>query len=69
MYAEKPQKDIHGFIGKMSILDSDSDHCEESLGVENTIWAGAVVASGTATGITNRLNKKVLIIFKFSETS
>ena len=50
MYAEKPQKDIHSFIGKMSVLDSDTT--EESLGIENTIWCGAVVASGVATGIT-----------------
>jgi len=49
VYAEKPQKDIHGFIGKMSVLDHDTT--EESLGIENTIWAGAVVASGTATGL------------------
>ncbi len=48
MYAEKPQKDIHSFIGKMSVLDADTT--EESLGVENTIWCGAVVASGVATG-------------------
>ncbi len=48
VYAEKPQKDIHSFIGKMSVLDADTT--EESLGVENTIWCGAVVASGVATG-------------------
>jgi len=51
VYAEKPQKDIHSFIGKMSIMDPDSDTAEESLGIENTIWAGAVVASGSATGL------------------
>merc|ERR1719431_1537703 len=32
-------------------MDPDSDTAEESLGIENTIWAGAVVASGTATGL------------------
>jgi len=51
VYAEKPQKDIHSFIGKLSVLDPDSDQGEESLGIENTIWAGAVVASGAATGL------------------
>ena len=50
VYAEKPQKDIHSFIGKMSVLDADTT--EESLGIENTIWCGAVVASAVATGIT-----------------
>ena len=44
VYAEKPQKDIHSFIGKFSHSEG-----EESLSIENTIWCGAVVASGTAT--------------------
>ena len=46
VYAEKPQKDIHSFIGKFTGEDG-----EEPLGIENTIWCGAVVASGTATGV------------------
>merc|ERR1719410_1705259 len=46
VYAEKPQKDIHSFIGKFNGEDG-----EEPLGIENTIWCGAVVASGTATGL------------------
>ena len=46
VYAEKPQKDIHSFIGKLSSQDGG----EESLSIENTVWCGAVVASGTATG-------------------
>ena len=46
VYAEKPQKDIHSFIGKYTYPDG-----EESLSIENTIWCGAVVASGTATGV------------------
>jgi len=46
VYAEKPQKDIHGFIGKLTHEDG-----EESLGIENTVWCGAVIASGTATGL------------------
>merc|ERR1719414_1375060 len=46
VYAEKPQKDIHSFIGKFSHAGG-----EESLSIENTVWCGAVVASGTATGV------------------
>jgi len=46
VYAEKPQKDIHSFIGKLS-----HEEGEESLSIENTVWCGAVVASGTATGV------------------
>ena len=45
---EKPQKDIHSFIGKLTVHDPDS---EESLSIENTMWANTVVASGTATGL------------------
>merc|ERR1711976_724891 len=45
VYAEKPQKDIHSFIGKFT-----SDSTEESLSIENTIWSNTVVASGTAIG-------------------
>ena len=36
IYVEKPQRDIHTFIGTFS----RSDGCEEEgLSVENTIWA------------------------------
>ena len=46
IYAEKPQKDIHSFIGKFTM-----DNTEESLSIENTIWSNTVVASGTAIGV------------------
>ncbi|XP_055713662.1 probable phospholipid-transporting ATPase IIA isoform X2 [Phlebotomus papatasi] len=47
IYIEKPQRDIHSFIGTFSKEGSE----EESLDVENTLWANTVVAAGTATGI------------------
>ena len=50
IYAEKPQKDIHSFIGKVT-NHAAIGHEEESLSIENTIWANTVVASGTAIGI------------------
>ena len=49
IYAEKPQRDIHSFIGKYT--SHGHLHQEESLDIENTIWANTVVASGTAIGI------------------
>ena len=49
IYAEKPQKDIHSFIGKYT--SHGQQHQEESLDIENTMWANTVVASGTAIGI------------------
>ena len=43
IYAEKPQKDIHSFIGKFSM----NNGTEEPLSIENTLWSNTVVASGT----------------------
>uniref|UniRef100_A0AAG5DB84 Phospholipid-transporting ATPase n=1 Tax=Anopheles atroparvus TaxID=41427 RepID=A0AAG5DB84_ANOAO len=48
LYVEKPQRDIHTFIGTYSKLGGTED---EGLNVENTLWANTVVASGTAIGI------------------
>ncbi|CAL4060980.1 unnamed protein product, partial [Meganyctiphanes norvegica] len=48
VYAEKPQKDIHNFIGNFTKHDSDT---EESLSIENAVWAGTVVASGRLLGL------------------
>lgn len=49
LYVEKPQKDIHGFIG--TFTREDEYNSEESLGVDNTLWANTAVASGSALGI------------------
>ncbi|XP_008558016.1 probable phospholipid-transporting ATPase IIA isoform X1 [Microplitis demolitor] len=49
LYVEKPQKDIHGFIG--TFTREDEVNSEESLGVDNTLWANTAVASGSALGI------------------
>ena len=35
IYAEKPQKDIHSFIGKFTC--TAPNHAEESLSIENTM--------------------------------
>ncbi|XP_013099837.2 probable phospholipid-transporting ATPase IIA isoform X1 [Stomoxys calcitrans] len=48
IYIEKPQNDIHSFIGNFSMTDGSED---TGLNVENTLWANTVVAAGTATGI------------------
>ena len=49
VYAEKPQKDIHSFIGKFT--NHGTNFLEEPLGIENTIWSNTIVASGTALGL------------------
>ncbi|KAI8816347.1 putative NEO1-P-type ATPase [Fimicolochytrium jonesii] len=51
VYAEKPHKDIHMFVGNMNIeTTTEGDHVE-ALNAENTLWANTVVASGNALGI------------------
>lgn len=47
LFAEKPQKDIHSFIGTFSRADGT----EDSLNIENTLWTNTVLASGTALGV------------------
>ena len=49
VYAEKPQKDIHSFIGKFT--NHGTNYLEEPLGIENTMWSNTIVASGTALGL------------------
>jgi phospholipid-translocating ATPase len=48
IYIEKPQRDIHSFIGTFSKQEGAE---EESLDLQNTLWANTVVAAGTALGI------------------
>ncbi|KAM3960111.1 LOW QUALITY PROTEIN: putative phospholipid-transporting ATPase IIB [Aphomia sociella] len=56
IFVEKPEKDIHSFIGTCTRLDEEES---DSLDIENTLWSGSVVASGQATG---------LVIYTGSET-
>ncbi|CAH2099499.1 unnamed protein product [Euphydryas editha] len=56
LFVEKPEKDIHSFIGTCTRLDEEES---DSLDIENTLWSGCVVASGQATG---------LVIYTGSET-
>ncbi|CAG5026950.1 unnamed protein product [Parnassius apollo] len=48
IFIEKPEKDIHSFIGTCTCLDEEES---DSLDIENTLWSGCVVASGQATGL------------------
>lgn len=48
LFVEKPEKDIHSFIGTCTRLDEEES---DSLDIENTLWSGCVVASGQATGL------------------
>ncbi|TMS16209.1 putative phospholipid-transporting ATPase IIA [Larimichthys crocea] len=50
VYAEEPNIDIHNFIGTFTREDGDPP-VNESLSIENTLWASTVVASGTVVGV------------------
>ncbi|XP_065168811.1 probable phospholipid-transporting ATPase IIB isoform X2 [Atheta coriaria] len=49
IYVEKPQKDIHSFIG--TFTRDDSPNSSEGLDLENTLWTNCVIASGQALGV------------------
>ncbi|XP_071957427.1 probable phospholipid-transporting ATPase IIB isoform X2 [Antedon mediterranea] len=49
VFAEKPQKAIHNFVG--TFTRSDGMTQQDPLAIENTLWANTVVASGTALGL------------------
>lgn len=52
VFAEKPQKCIYNFVGTLSMLGGGGkERKEEPLGVENTLWANTILASGTALGL------------------
>uniref|UniRef100_A0A8C0FHK8 Phospholipid-transporting ATPase n=1 Tax=Bubo bubo TaxID=30461 RepID=A0A8C0FHK8_BUBBB len=50
VYAEEPSIDIHNFVGTFTREDSDPP-VNESLSIENTLWASTVIASGTVVGV------------------
>lgn len=51
IYADAPHKDIHSFVGNVSIIDEHTGMEQvEPLGAENTMWTNTVLASGSAVG-------------------
>ncbi|GAN01981.1 aminophospholipid-transporting P-type ATPase [Mucor ambiguus] len=51
IYADAPHKDIHSFVGTVSVNDPQTGREQiEPLGVENTMWTNTVLASGSAIG-------------------
>jgi len=69
VYAEKPQKDIHKFVGTFTYFPENPEEMETTipLEVENTLWANCVVAQGTSIGLviyTGKDNRSVMNISK-----
>lgn len=50
IYAEAPKKDIYSFVGKAT-LSAGEEESVEAVSVEQTAWAGTVVATGTVVGM------------------
>jgi len=56
LYASAPSKDIYEFVGELTAASTDAQAAEsagpvaEPLGLENTMWANTVLASGFAVG-------------------
>jgi phospholipid-translocating ATPase len=54
VYADAPIKDIHAFVGTMTLYDANDPLAAphvEPLSVDNALWTNTVVASGTAVGL------------------
>lgn len=52
LYADPPIKDIHTFIGNLSIASPSSpEHHINPLSAENMLWANTILAAGSAVGM------------------
>uniref|UniRef100_H2Y5E3 Phospholipid-transporting ATPase n=1 Tax=Ciona savignyi TaxID=51511 RepID=H2Y5E3_CIOSA len=70
VYADKPHNDIHSFIGSFTMTNpSRPGVIEESLSIENALWANTVVASGTAVGLVVYTGKHTRSVMNTSHPS
>ncbi|GHJ88639.1 hypothetical protein NliqN6_5041 [Naganishia liquefaciens] len=51
LYADSPIKDIHTFLGTLTLNSASSQSEAVPLNAENVLWANTVLASGTAVGM------------------
>ena len=51
LYADKPHMDIYKFVGTFSAKAADGETVTEALSLDQTMWSGTVVASGTVIGM------------------
>uniref|UniRef100_A0AAR2KKP4 Phospholipid-transporting ATPase n=1 Tax=Pygocentrus nattereri TaxID=42514 RepID=A0AAR2KKP4_PYGNA len=65
VYAEEPNIDIHNFIGTFTREDGDPP-VNESLSIENTLWASTVIASGTVIGVVIYTGKELRSVMNTS---
>uniref|UniRef100_A0A8C4SHD8 P-type phospholipid transporter n=1 Tax=Erpetoichthys calabaricus TaxID=27687 RepID=A0A8C4SHD8_ERPCA len=65
VYAEEPNIDIHSFVGTFTREDGDPP-VNESLSIENTLWASTVIASGTIVGVVIYTGKELRSVMNTS---
>ncbi|RXM96164.1 putative phospholipid-transporting ATPase IIA [Acipenser ruthenus] len=65
VYAEEPNLDIHNFIGTFTREDGDPP-VNESLSIENALWASTVIASGTVVGVVIYTGKELRSVMNTS---
>ncbi|KAG2461476.1 ATP9A ATPase, partial [Polypterus senegalus] len=65
VYAEEPNIDIHSFVGTFTREDGDPP-VNESLSIENTLWASTVIASGTVVGVVIYTGKELRSVMNTS---
>uniref|UniRef100_A0A8C9VVN1 Phospholipid-transporting ATPase n=1 Tax=Scleropages formosus TaxID=113540 RepID=A0A8C9VVN1_SCLFO len=67
VYAEEPNIDIHNFVGTFTREDGDPP-VNESLSIENTLWASTVIASGTVVGVVIYTGKELRSVMNTSKS-
>ncbi|KAJ3586082.1 hypothetical protein NHX12_012483, partial [Muraenolepis orangiensis] len=65
VYAEEPNIDIHTFNGTFTREDGDPP-VNESLSIENTLWASTVIASGSIVGVVIYTGKELRSVMNTS---
>ncbi|KAJ9097691.1 hypothetical protein QFC21_004728 [Naganishia friedmannii] len=68
LYADAPIKDIHTFVGNLTIYSLSSSQPDIlPLNVENVLWANTVLAAGSAVGIVVYTGKETRAAMNTSE--
>ncbi|KAJ3323427.1 putative aminophospholipid-translocase [Blyttiomyces sp. JEL0837] len=65
IFAERPTKDIHSFIGNFTI-DTATGSETMPLSIENTIWSNTVIASGSSVGLVVYTGKETRAVMNTS---
>jgi phospholipid-translocating ATPase len=65
--ADPPMKDIHSFLGNLTVESETSQPDIVPLNVENILWANTVLAAGSAVGMVVYTGKETRAAMNTSE--